>query len=74
MNREFQIINRTGGRGEVPDVVHRAVQEDELGHILLDEFEIPVAGQVRDVVHAAGDEIINANDAVAAREQQVSEM
>jgi len=29
---------------------------------------------MRDVVHAAGDEIVNADDFVAARQKQVSQM
>ena len=41
LDREFQVIHRAGRRGEMPDVIHRAVEEDELGDILLDEFEIP---------------------------------
>ena len=38
----------------MPDVIHRHVQEEELGHILLDELEVGVAAQVRNVVDGAG--------------------
>ena len=51
LDRQFQIINRAGGRGEMPDVIHRRVQENEFGHVLLDELEIRVAAEMRDVVH-----------------------
>ena len=74
LNRKLQVIHRAGGGREMPDVIHRAVEEEEFRHVLLDEFEIPTAPQVGDVVHAAGDEIINADDAMPAREQQVGEM
>ena len=33
-----------------------------------------IAAEVRDVVHAAGDEIVDADDLVAAGEQQVGEV
>ena len=58
----------------MPDVIHRAVEENKFRDVLLDEFEIRVAAEVRDVVHAAGDKIVNADDLVAAREQQVGEV
>ena len=74
LDRDFQIINRAGGRGEMPDVIHRPIQENKFGDVLLDEFEIRVAAQVRDVVHRARDEIINADDLVPARQQQVAQM
>ena len=74
LDRQLEVINRAGRRGEMPDVIDRAVQEDELGHVLLDEFEIPIAAQVGDVVHAAGDEVVDADDLVAARQQQVGQM
>ena len=74
LNRQFQIINRAGRRREMPDVIHRAFQEQEFGDILLNELELRIAAEVRDVVHAAGDEIVYADDFVAARDQQVGEM
>ena len=74
LDGQFQIINGAGGRGEMPDVIHRHVQEDELGDILLDEFEIRVAAQVGDIVHAAGDKIIDAHHLVAAGQKEVGEM
>src|SRR5207249_69107 len=73
-NGEIQVINRAGGRGEVPDVIDGDIEENEFGDVLLDELEVGVAAQVRDVVHAAGDEVIYADDFVAARQQQVGEV
>ena len=58
----------------MPDVIHRRVEENKFGDVLLDELEIRVAAEVRDVVHAAGDKIVNADDLVAAREQQVGQV
>ena len=50
----------------MPDVIHRAFEKNEFRHVLLDESEILVAAEVVDVVHAASDEIVHANDLVAA--------
>ncbi len=58
----------------MPDVIHRPVQENELRNILLDKLEAPVAAQVRDVIHPPGHEIVNADDLVTARQQQVNQM
>ena len=74
LDREFEVINRAGGRGEMPDVIDRAVEKQILRDILLDEFVVRVAGQVRDVVDRSRDKIINSNHAMAARQQQVGEV
>ena len=74
LDRDLQIINRAGGRGKMPDVIHRAVEENKFRHVLLDEFEIRVAAEVRDVVHRAGDKIVEADDFVAARQQQIGQV
>ena len=74
LDGNFQVVNRAGRRGEMPDVIHRAVEENKLGDVLLDELEIPVAAEVRDVVHRAGDKIVEADDLVAARQKQIGEV
>ena len=58
----------------MPDVIHRAVEEYEFRHVLLDEFEVRIAAEVDDVVHTAGDKIVNADDLVAAGNEQVGEV
>ena len=58
----------------MPDVIHRAIEEQKFGDVLLDETEISVAGEVVDVRDAAGDKVINADNLVPALEQQVGEM
>ena len=58
----------------MPDIIHRRIQKNEFRHVLLNELEIGITAQVRDIVHRPGDEIVDANDFVTAREQQVSKM
>ena len=74
LNRQLQIINRAGGRREMPDEIHRPFEKNKLGNVLLDELEIRIAAEVRDVVHAAGDKIVNADDLVAARNEEVGQV
>ena len=69
-----QIIDRAGGRGEVPDVIDGFVKENEFSDVLLNEAEILISTEVRDVVRAAGDEIIKADDFVAFGEKVIGEM
>jgi len=58
----------------MPDVIHWLIEENKLRHILLNEFEIRIAAQMRDVVHRTGHEIVNADDLMSASDEQVREM
>src|SRR5439155_11369997 len=74
LNWQFQVVNRAGWRREVPDIINWAIEKYKLGHILLNEPKVPVASQVRDVVHAAGDEIVDGDDFMATPQQQVHQV
>ena len=52
----------------------RHIQENKFRHVLLDEFEMGIAAEVGDVVHRTGDKIVDGDDLVAAREQQVRQV
>ncbi len=43
-------------------------------NVLLDEFEIGITAEMRNVVHRAGDKIVNADDVMAARQEQIGQM
>ena len=58
----------------MPDVIHGHIQKEEFGHVLLDELELRVATQVGDVVDRASDEIVDADDPMSSREEQVRQM
>ena len=58
----------------MPDVIDREIEEEIFGDILLDEFEIFVAGEMGDVIHAAGDEVVNGHDFVASLQQVIHEV
>ena len=64
LDGDLEVIKRAGGRSEMPDVIHRAFEKDELGHVLLDEPEIFVPAEMVDVIHAAGDKIVQPDDLV----------
>ena len=56
------------------DDIHRFGQVYVIGNIVENETETLVAGQVGDVIAAAGDEVVHGDDAVAIREQAITEM
>ena len=58
----------------MPDVIHRHVKKQKFRHILLDEFEILPPRQMRDVVHAARDQIIHRHHFMAARQQVIHQV
>ena len=58
----------------MPDEVHRLVEKEKLRDVLLDELEVPVAGKVGDVLDGAGNEVVNADNTMAAGEQQVGQV
>ena len=54
-------------------VVHRPFDVDVVGDVVLDELEVAVA-QMRDVRDVAGQQVVDADDRVAAIEQRFREM
>ena len=74
LDRHVQIVHRAGQAGQVQHRIERALDEDVLGHVVLDEVEALVAGQVGDVVHVAGAEVVHGDHLVALSQQAVAEM
>jgi len=74
LNWQFQIVNRAGRRGKMPDIIYRAIEKNKLGDILLNESKVPATCQVRDVVHTARDKIVDGDDFMASLKQQVHEV
>ncbi len=56
------------------DGIHRAVDEDVLGDVVLEELEPLVAEQVGDVPDVTGDQVVDGGDAIAFGQQTVAEM
>ncbi len=74
LDRQLEVINRAGGRGEMEHVIHRAGQENKVRDIMTDETEPFVAGQVRDVVRAAGHQVVQRYHLMSLSQQPVAEM
>ena len=68
-NRQLEVVDRAGRAGPVQHEVDRAVDVDVVGDVVLDELEVAVA-QVRDVGEVAGQQVVDADDRVAAVEQR----
>ncbi len=73
LDGELEVIDGRGGTGEVQHVVERAVDDDEVGHVVLDEQE-PGVAEMGDVVQRPGDEAVHADHLAAARQQEVAEV
>src|SRR5881275_3092858 len=56
------------------DVVERPFDVDVGGDVELDEAEAVAAEEMRDVLRAAGDEVVDADDFVAAGEEEIAEV
>ena len=72
--RKVEVINRAGRTGKMPHIMHVAGQEDVVGDIMANEAKVGIPGQVLDVGHVAGDQVVNGNDAVAFSEEPVAEV
>ena len=58
----------------MPDVIDAVMEKNELGHVLLDEFKVLVHAKVIDVLDRAGHEIVDADDAMSARDEQIRQV
>jgi hypothetical protein len=56
------------------DIVEIAGYVDELGDIVMVEFEVFFLKKVFDITEVAGDEVIHSDDMVSFREETVAEM
>jgi hypothetical protein len=54
--------------------VHPAVDVDVVGDVVLDELEVRMARQVRDVGDVAGEQVVDADDGIAAIEQRLGQV
>ena len=69
-----QVTDRAGRAGEVVDLVHRAVDGERLDDIGFQIREPSVRPKVGDVLRLAGNQVVDADDLVAALDQQIAEM
>jgi hypothetical protein len=58
----------------VEDVVHALLDEERLGDVVVDEEDVLAVSQVLDVLQRAGVEVVDADDAVALRQEVVAKM
>ena len=70
----LQVVDRTRRAGKVENPVHRALDVDEAGDVVLDELEGRVADQVGDVVRRPGDEVVHPDHLVPLGDEPVAEM
>src|SRR5258707_638460 len=73
-NRMLQVINGTGRRSQMEDVVHPAGDKDVFGYVVPDEFKIRTPSQVLDIIGITSDQIVDGNDSEPFREQSITQM
>jgi hypothetical protein len=74
LNRQLKVIYRGCGRREVQDGIQIALNENIVCDIVLDVAEAFVAGQVRDIIGAAGDQVIHRDNRVPFGEEAFAEV
>ncbi len=72
LDRVVLVMNRRGRAGQIVDLVD--FDEERLGHVVPEDLELLVIEQVLDVLSAAGEEVVQADDMVALCEEPFAEV
>ena len=74
LNGVLEIINRAGGAGQVKYCVHGSVHLNMIAHVVLNESEQLAAERQKIIVMgpSPGEEIIHANDFIAAVQECIA--
>ena len=74
VQRQAQVVDRAGRAREVEDEVDALLDEEGLGDVVVDEEELVAVVQMFDVLQRPRVEVVDADDAVALRQEVVAEM
>src|SRR5207245_1388781 len=74
LDRFFQIVDRTGGRREMQDVVECTFAVNVIRDVVFDEREPIAADQMLDIRGTARDQVVHADHFMAAIEEQLAQM
>ena len=74
LDRDFQIIDRAGGRCEMENIVQIARNVDEFRDVVVIELEVGQVEQVFDVANVARNEVVHRNDVVALFDKPIAEV
>ena len=72
-DRQLEVVDRAGRARPVQHQVDRAVDVDVVRDVVLHEHEV-APGEVRDVVDAAGQQVVDADDGPAAVEERLGKV
>ncbi len=70
----LHVPDRGRRRGHVVDAVDRPVHLQRLNDVMADQREVLIALEVRNVGDAARDEVVDANDRMPLREQEIGQV
>ena len=74
LDRQPQVVERGGGRGEVQHRLDGPVDPDDLGDVGADQFERPDVGQVHDVRRGTGRQVVEAEHGPAVEQQAFTQV
>ena len=74
LNRHLQVVDRAGRAGKMQDVIELSRYVDELGDVVVVILEVLFFEQVFDIIEAAGEQVVHADDLVAFGEKAVAEV
>src|SRR6267142_2424491 len=70
----FKIVNRRGGGSEMQHRIDRAVDVQIVDDVVLHELESGIAQQMRNIVRAAGTEIVHTEDFEAHLDKAIAQV
>ena len=73
-DRQFEIVDRRGRRGEVVDAVERILPRESLGNIRFEEVESLLLLQFRQIPQVAGYEVVHAHNFAASVQELLTEV
>src|SRR4029077_19737939 len=72
--RQLQVVDGARGAGEMEHALERSLDLDEVRDVVKNELKVGVTLEVLEVGLVPGAEVVHADDAVAQREQSVTQM
>jgi len=70
----FQVINRAGRGGEMEHRVDCAINKNVMSNVMIDEAEVGVTRQMRDIAGISSNQVIYSNDCVTFGQKAITEM
>ena len=74
LNRNLEVVNRRGRRGEVQNVIQLAGHEHKFAHVGMMELKIFLAKQMLNILERTRNQVVHGDDVVALFQEPVAEV